>query len=141
MSETDPHLFGSSDLLMDAMGHWPSFHDAEVKSVLREGDSCRVVIQVHEMTGEVGPDGYYVLTKHHLVTVQMTGIVECTLPTDYTSDVLLGLHAQRAERFVNAHFDSAIDPQLSWRAVCKELTLIEVVPCDAGGSVAARPGR
>jgi hypothetical protein len=75
-TETNAELLANSDLLVGVMGYWPSFHDANVKKVLREFDACRALIHVFEMTDEVDSKGYCVLTKHHLVAIQMSGIAE-----------------------------------------------------------------
>ena len=79
------------------------------KDVRRSGDVCRASVHVFEMTNKIDSNGYYVLTKHHLVTIEMSGITESTLPTDYNSDVLFGLSAERIARQVKVSCDSAID--------------------------------
>jgi hypothetical protein len=95
MVDEPTDLFANGDALTSAMGYWPSFHDATVSDVVRDGDVCRATLHVFEITDRVGPDGHLVLTKHHLVTMQMSGTTECTVPANYTQDCLFGLYAER----------------------------------------------
>ena len=70
MTDSKAELFANSELLVNPMGYWPSFHDATVKEAFREGDVCRVLVHVFEMTDTVDSTGHLVLTKHHLVTIE-----------------------------------------------------------------------
>jgi hypothetical protein len=118
------------------MGYWPSFHDANVKEVVRQGESCRVVVHVFEMTAKVDSNGYFVLTKHHLVAIRMSGIAECTLPTNYKSYCLFGIDVERVDYGVKVVFESAIDPESTWHVSCREAAVMNVVPCDSRGGPA-----
>lgn len=73
-------LVDQSELLVRAMGRWPSFHDANVLDVVRSDDSCLAKIHVFEMTNEIDDAGYFVLRKHHLVTMEMAGVRSNSLP-------------------------------------------------------------
>ena len=73
------------------------------------------------------------LTKHHLVTILMSGIAECTLPTNYKTDCLFGLGAERLGDLIKVVFDSAIDPDLTWYVLCQEANVVDVVRCDPRG--------
>jgi hypothetical protein len=137
MADVEADLFENSDLLVSPMGYWPSFHDANVKEALREGDVCRVLIHVFEITDKVDPTGHLVLTKHHLVTIRMSGIEECSLPPNYRSDCLFGLEAGRVGDFIKVVFDSAIDPEFNWHVLCRRAEIASVGACDSkGGTVA-----
>ena len=133
MADSEADLFENSDLLVSPMGYWPSFHDANVKEALLEGDVCRVLVHVFEITDEVAPSGYLVLTKHHLVTIRMSRIAECTLPANYQSDCLFGLEAERLGDLIKVVFDSAIDPEFCWHALCQRAEIVSVVACDSKG--------
>jgi hypothetical protein len=133
VAENGTALFENGHALESAMGYWPSFHDAEVSDVVHEGDSCRALLHVFEITNDVGPDGFLVLTKHHLVTMQMSGIAECTLPAIYVSDTLFGLEAERIGSLVRIVFDSAIDPDFCWHVLCAEARVVSVEPCGPRG--------
>ena len=133
MSESHAELFGNSGILVDALGDWPSFHDADVKQALRDGDVCRVSLHVFEITDQVRADGHLVLTKHHLVEIEMSDIEECTLPETYKSDSLFGLEAERVGDSVKVLFDSAIDPEFCWNVLCRRAEVVSVVACDKHG--------
>ena len=55
-------------------GHWPTFHDAEVLSILldRSGES-RIAMHVFEKTSDVDSSGRYILTNHAAVTFCLEG--------------------------------------------------------------------
>lgn len=129
MSESTRRFFGNSDLLVGAVGHWPSFHDARITQGFRRGDACVVSIQVFETTTQVGPNGTYVQTKQNLVTLTMSAITECTLPDSYGGDVLFDLTAERRGELIRVSFDSATDPSRSWWVVCGAAEISAVVPC------------
>jgi hypothetical protein len=133
MALSSASLFANSNRLVKAMGRWPSFHDAKVKSVQRSGDVCRAVLHVFEMTDKVDSKGYFVLTKHHLVTIQMSGVKECTVPANYGGDVLFSLAANAEGALVKVAFDSAIDPSLRWHCLCQGAEVTDVVACTPNG--------
>ena len=60
--------------LVEAMGFWPSFHDANVMAASWDGDSFSVTVHLFAMTDQVDSAGYYVLQKHHLTTIVMRGV-------------------------------------------------------------------
>src|ERR1700754_933885 len=93
MAEQD--LVRAGDLLVKAMGYWPSFHDAEVLKVTRTSDSCTVIIHVFEMTDQVDSAGYFVLRKHHLVELCLLGVQADSLPSHYDRGGLVGRRIKR----------------------------------------------
>lgn len=76
----DERLFvENQEVLTSIFGQWPSFHDAEVLSIVldRAGDggaSLDAQAHVFEMTDAVDESGRYVLTKHTRVTLRFTNI-------------------------------------------------------------------
>jgi hypothetical protein len=68
-----PDIPGVADVIA-WFGYWPTFHDAEVLSILldRTGGS-RIAIHTFEMTREVDLSGHYVLGKHAIVTFVLEG--------------------------------------------------------------------
>lgn len=122
---------GNKQLLVNAMGYWPSFHDANVLSASREGDQCEVLIHVFKMTNQVDERGYFVLTKHHRVRLWMKGVSKCSLPTEYRGDTLDELRFEFSEGGVTVSFDSVTDQD--WQIDCREAGISEVVPCDSKG--------
>lgn len=122
------------ELLVDAMGSWPSFHDANVLSAFRDGDCCEAVIHVFRMTNSVDKQGYFVLKNHHRVTLLMTGVSECSLPDDYSGDCLFELLFQRVRGNLVITFSSVTDQD--WLVTCVEARLSSVVSCDPNGDPA-----
>jgi hypothetical protein len=136
ISQVDEHaqdVISNSRALIEAMGSWPSFHDAKLLKASRVGVDCQVVVHVFEMTSEVDTAGYFVLIKHHLVTLDMLGVVRCDLPDDYDGDILDAIEARRCDDGTAVEFESVIDPERSWRVVCREVLISDVAPCDSDG--------
>lgn len=69
--------------IIDRFGHWPSFHDAEVLSILLErgelGGSLTLRIHTWDVSAEVDASGYFILTNHTLVAMRFIGVVLETL--------------------------------------------------------------
>ena len=68
-----PEIPGAAEVIA-WFGYWPTFHDAEVLSIVlnRSGES-HVVAHAWESTPEIDPSGYFVLAKHAIVTFRMEG--------------------------------------------------------------------
>jgi hypothetical protein len=116
------------------MGYWPSFHDADVLSASRDGDRCVAILHVFQMTNEVDERGYFVLTRHHRVHLEMTGVSECSLPVGYDSDTLFELLIEGSEGALTVAFNSVTDQ--NWRVTCREVCVHDVVPCGPRGELA-----
>ncbi len=68
-----PDISGASDVI-EWFGGWPTFHDSEVLSIhLDRTSESRVAIHAFQMTSEVDGEGFYVLTKHAIVTFFLKG--------------------------------------------------------------------
>ena len=72
MFET-PEIPGAAEVIA-WFGYWPTFHDAEVLSIVlnRSGESL-VVIHDWETTPEIDPSGYFLQAKQAVVTFRMEG--------------------------------------------------------------------
>lgn len=89
-------LVDNSDLLSQAFGGWPSFHDAEVIRLVLdrsgpEGPTLELEMHVFKMTKEVGPTKHYVLKNHILVCLKFTGVALEKLVGFNQQNVLMGL--------------------------------------------------
>ena len=131
MSHVD--LVEKSELLVEAMGRWPSFHDAKVLGISRLQNSCVAIIHVFEMTREVDSQGYFILRNHHRVEMSMLGVQSDSLPRQYTSDVLSALAIRREGDLIRVDFESHLDNDGS--IVCERVRLLGVDPCDGDGVV------
>jgi hypothetical protein len=133
MDHSSPEVIANSQALVEVMGCWPSFHDAHLLEALRTNDDLQVVVHVFEMTDEVDAAGYFVLTKHHLIRLQLLRVITCNMPTDKEGDILDSLTAKASARGVVVAFESVIDSDRDWHAVCGEARISEVTPCDPKG--------
>ena len=99
-SEKDTPIYdavpGGSELVR-WFGREPSFHDAEILSLYlrRKG---RSILRLHGWinTGAVGPDGYYVLDRHAIVTFTLDGVMDLQLDGFSVQNVIGGLILRRA---------------------------------------------
>jgi hypothetical protein len=125
-------LVQNAGRLIDVMGYWPSFHDANVMSVERGDDSLRLRIHVFAMTDRLDPAGYYELEKHHLATLAFEGISSSAVPTDYQSDCLDRLWFEQSGTLVHAHIESHLD--LGGDILCSRASVQDIVPCSSDGT-------
>jgi hypothetical protein len=72
----EPPEIPGADQVVQWFGYWPSFHDAEVLSItLNRSGASYVQIHTWEKTSEVDANGYYVRTKHAVVTFLFEGFL------------------------------------------------------------------
>lgn len=124
-------LVQNADRLIDAMGYWPSFHDANVMAVEHGDNSLSLRIHVFAMTDRVGPDGYYELEKHHLATLAFVGITSSSVPGDYQSDCLDRLWFEQSGAQIRAYIESHLDS--GGDVSCSQVSIQDVVPCSPDG--------
>lgn len=119
-------LVRNGDRLIQAMGRWPSFHDANVVGVFRDDDSFSVKVHVFDMTDKVDAAGYYVLDKHHLVSIDFRNVQRNSLPVDYASDCLDRLVFEKSGDMVRVDFESHMGQDGT--VVCAEVVITDVEP-------------
>lgn len=126
-------LVENAEQLVKAMGYWPSFHDASVESVERDGGSITITLHLFAMTDEIDPAGYFALEKHHLARFSFDGVIAADLPPGYQSDSLDRLRFERTANGVLAHLESHMD--LGGRILSSRVILQSVVPCSPQGAL------
>jgi immunity protein 50 of polymorphic toxin system len=85
---------GTSDLVA-WFGYWPSFHDAEVLSIhLNRSGESTIAIQTWHRTNEVDDHGYFIATKHVLVTFILEGIQTVRLDDFNHQNIISGLNLE-----------------------------------------------
>jgi hypothetical protein len=87
---------GGADLLR-WFAQVPRFHDAEILSLhLRR--KAQSVLRLHGWinTGEVGPNGYFVLERHAIVTFTLSDVMDLQLDGFGNQNVIGGLALRRA---------------------------------------------
>lgn len=114
----------------------PSFHDANVLSVERAGDVCRVALHAFRTTDRVGEHGHLILRDHFRIRFELAGVSECALPPDYASDILFDIEFAGTQGDLVVHFDSVMDS--SWSARCSRVRVFSIRRCSAEENL---PGR
>ena len=84
---------GGRDLLLWFEGRAPTFHDAEIISVLLDRDNSRCLIAIHtfEMTNEVDNRGYFVNKKHVVVSFEIEQVSSLELSDFNHQNVIDGI--------------------------------------------------
>ena len=124
-------LVENGSALVEAMGYWPTFHDANVQEASREADTFSVTVHLFAMTDQVDSAGYYILEKHHLVKIVMHGLQRNSLPLDYSSDCLDRLSFRRSGNLIEIDFESHMDQDGS--VLCHNVVVASVTPCSSKG--------
>lgn len=91
-------VVGGPELLDWFGGRAPSFHDAEVLSITldRNGASCTFKIHAFEMTSEIDGRGYFVSTRHTVVTLRFGEVSDLELADFNHQNVLMGLSLSKS---------------------------------------------
>jgi hypothetical protein len=91
MLEVTDEVPGTSELIA-WFGHWPSFHDAEVLEVaLRRSGNSTIRIHAFEMTDQVNSQGFFIQTKHVIVSFVLEGVTNLHLDCFNKQNVISGL--------------------------------------------------
>lgn len=77
-------------------GYWPTFHDAEVLSlVLERKGSSRLRVHTWHLTNQPDESGCYVLSKHIVVSFILENVTDCDLGAFNHQNVLSSLRLER----------------------------------------------
>jgi hypothetical protein len=85
---TDPDLFASMPggaALVEWFGFVPTFHDATLEGLEISEEATTLRLKAFRMTSEVDSAGYYVLDRHALVTISLSGVSGISLTGNATS--------------------------------------------------------
>ena len=92
MPERAPDNVPGASELVSWFGYWPSFHDAEVLSIhLNRSGESTIAVHTRHRTNQVDDRGYFVTTKHVLVTFILEGIQAVQLDDFNHQNVISGL--------------------------------------------------
>jgi hypothetical protein len=124
----------NSEAVESIFGCWPSFHDAEVHSILLTRDRASspqmdVAIQHWQMTSEVDSKGFYVLKKHTLTTLRFFEITDLHLAGFNHQNVLLDLEISEtaeSESSFAVSMPTSYGCQASFK--CKRIKVLSAVP-------------
>lgn len=118
--------------LIRVFGRWPSFHDAEVWSLVLErterGTSVSATIHTFEMTSEVDSRGYFRLKNHTRVQLRFDECQAIDFSGFNHQNALFGLVI--SEEDAGATFSVAFEPShgLSGRLKCRSISVVEAEP-------------
>jgi len=136
---TTPVHIEDAARVVRAFGRWPSFHDAELREVRREGDGVLVLtLRAFMMTSELDARGYFVQMNPHDVRLRFEDVAEERL--SMAPDTLMQLRIDDERdlhgRFL-VHVDSAVGTDEegfggTFRA--RSGRVVDVSPCAADGA-------
>ncbi|WP_168074621.1 Imm50 family immunity protein [Caulobacter sp. SSI4214] len=121
-------------------GYAPRFHDAEVLSVILDRDEPRCSLRIHgfEMTSEVDAQGFFVCTKHTIVTFHLIDLLNIELSGFNGQNAVMDLSISRG---LDAGFRMVIDDAWGLAGTIEARQLeIELQPGIPAGSQYAKPG-
>jgi hypothetical protein len=136
-------------LVENIYGYWPTFHDAEIKSVqlgsyykVKEDYSCaymELTVHCFEMTSKVKEDGYFELVKHHLIKFRFEDICDSELIGFNHQNAVLSLDFEVLETNDRGFTPILveIDPAYGLGGEFKayKASILDVLPCDSSGKL------
>ena len=87
---TDSELFlglAGAPEISEWFGYVPSFHDATMNELVIAKDSAALSLNAFRMTDRVDDRGYFILDRHALITVHLSGVTGFSLKGDASSTV------------------------------------------------------
>lgn len=125
----------NAELVERVFGGWPSFHDAEIHSVLvtRDCDSgpqMDVTIHHWQMTSEVDSKGYFVLRHHTLTTLRFSGVGDLQLAGFNHQNVLWELKISEFEPGSDFRFSVSMPTSYGCEASlkCRTIRVLSATP-------------
>lgn len=126
----------NAELIENIFDGWPSFHDAEIHTLLLTRDcnsSPRMDVTIHhwEMTSEVDSKGYFVLKHHTLTTLRFSRVSELQLTGFNRQNVLFNLEiSEIPEGGSDARFLVSMPTSYGCEASfkCGEIRVMSAVP-------------
>jgi Immunity protein 50 len=121
----------NADALVQRLGRWPSFHDAEVVRLVldREGVVLDLQIKVALSLAETDAAGYFKLENPTLVTFRFSDIDELEVRDFNQQNVITGLSFEIADDRIRV----VIDPMSGLGGVfsCDRIEVVDIVPLEA----------
>jgi hypothetical protein len=96
---TDKDLFLALDgakQVVDCFGYMHDFHDATLSKLELSNGNAQIALNVCHMTDEVDGKGFFVLDRHALVTIHLTGVTGVSL-TGAADSIVEQLNIRRVE--------------------------------------------
>jgi len=100
-------LEGGSELCA-WFGGVPSFHDATLRELeLRQGAPGRLVLHAFDMLPETDEKGYFLQTKHVVVTLTIHGLLAVALEDFMEAAIIYRLEVELDDNGASLHFSSS----------------------------------
>jgi len=127
----------NAHLLELIFGRWPSFHDAEIHSIVLTRDRTgapqnrprlEATIHVWEMTPEVDDKGFYVLKDHTMVTLAFDSITDLSLNGFNHQNVLWDLEIvqELCEQVITVTMPTSYGCEAKFK--CESIEVVSAVP-------------
>jgi hypothetical protein len=142
-------LIEGSEKLIQIIGHWPSFHDAEILDLsLWRGDVdpernkyvfpvLTLTVHLWEMTKEVDSAGYFVLRDHTLATMKFHNVDRLQMQGFNHQNAIFGLSVDRRERdeSPSPYFAVELEPAFGVSAsfTCLRVEVVTASRCGRDG--------
>jgi hypothetical protein len=144
-----PTYLENYKMVTDIYGCWPSFHDAEVRSILLDRNktlfgvvsNARVELIVHcfEITQNVKNDGFFDLIKHHLVHFVFSDVRDLIITGFNHQNAIVGLlfDPQPEDAAGNIFLNVSIDPAhgVEGSFIAHKGKILSVIPCNKNGNI------
>ena len=94
---TVPDYIANHSAVVGFYGHWPSFHDAEVRAYKKPSaadPSLSFTLRTWRMTDQVDSKGFFVLKDHSLVSFHFDGLADVDMDSFQAGNILFGLAFQ-----------------------------------------------
>ena len=143
-------LIVGSEKLTSIFNRWPSFHDAEVHELQLERGHIDTDAQVYEfphltlkahlwlMTNDVSDKGFYVSTKHTLLTMRFYDVDNFKMAGFNHQNAIfaLGIEQKTREEGPTPYFAIDIEPAFGMEATftCLRIEIVEAIPCNSEGA-------
>jgi hypothetical protein len=86
----------------------PTFHDATLRELeLRQGAPGRLVAHTFRMESEIDAQGYFLLTKHVIVTLTIFDLIQVELFEIMEAGIMFGLDIETDSEGITLSFDSS----------------------------------
>jgi len=141
----------NQEALTRIFGEWPSFHDAEIVSLLlarggEEAPSLTAKIHLWQMTSAVDPKGYFVCKNHTLATLRFGRIVLEQLDGFNGQNVLFDLNIENidpnAPQNEGCRFEVIMQTSYGCQGIfkCRSISVLSAEPHPAYPAQAAEQG-
>lgn len=130
MNEADPSNIQDAQKLTSIFGNWPSFHDAEILSLLLDRGAdhpfCEIKIHVFRVTNDVDASGHYVLRDHTVAKIRFNDIRDLETTEFNHQNVIDGMVISLNDHGFAVSWNGSNGSDA--RFVCKSIRVLDAKP-------------